>query len=370
MKFDIISYKRSTAETAFFGYGRAEAHAIIHAKSGLPFKTQLEAVLNVAKSLEKDLGGLQPVFKRYFLSDAANQAQFLPSEEPCATSRIQQAPLDGSKIAIFVVYRHDADFKNMGNGLWEDSQGRIIAGDAPHRAGNTHDLTVYHLARMADELERRGASLLDNCVRTWFMVRDVDLNYAGVVQGRNEEFERRGLNRQTHFITSTGIEGHPVCREETMAFNALCNTRLQPGQMGFIYGTTHLNPTIEYGVAFERGTTVDYRDRRHVYISGTASIDNKGRVVHPGNIEAQTRRMIENIGVLLAEAGCNRDDIAHLIVYLRDPSDYAAVKNVYDKLLPSVPRVIVLAPVCRPGWLVETECMAIKRADYPQYAQF
>ena len=370
MKFSTLKYSGATAEVALFPDGRAEAHAMIHASGARPFAAQLESVVNAASALANDLGALQPVFKRYFLSDAANQASCLPSCEPCAVSVIQQPPLDGSKIALWVVYQADATFVGTGDGRWEDSRGRMIVGDALPCSGNSHDLTVEHLSRLADCLEQRGASLLDNCVRTWFMVRDVDINYAGVVRGRNEEFDRRGLTRDTHFITSTGIEGRPVRQDETVAFNAVCDTRLVPGQMGFVYGASHLNPTIEYGVAFERGTTVDYRDRRHVYIPGTASIDNRGQVVHPGDIVAQTRRMIENIGVLLAEAGCGWDDLAHLIVYLRDPSDFQAVAAVYDEVLPAVPRVIVLAPVCRPGWLVETECMAIKSGDYPGYAPF
>ncbi len=370
MKYINFSYENSAAEVAVFNENRAEAHAIIHAVAGKPFGQQLEAVLGAAKLLGIELGGLSPVFKRYFLSDAANQSALLPTVEPCAVSHIQQPPLDGSKIALWVVFQADADFRNIGDGVWEDRRGRIIIGDGDSRQGDSHDLTVGHLTRVADLLEKRGGSLLENCVRTWFMVRDVDLNYAGVVSGRNEEFGRRGLSSLTHFISSTGIGGGPVCRDETVAFNAVCDTGLLPGQMGFVYGASHLNSTIDYGVAFERGTTIDYADRRHVYISGTASIDNKGNVVHPGDIVAQTRRMIENISVLLSEAGCTGNDIAHLIVYLRDVADFGAVKAVYDEALPQVPRVIVHAPVCRPGWLVETECMAIRSASCNGYARF
>ncbi|MDE6503547.1 MAG: hypothetical protein K2K78_03675, partial [Muribaculaceae bacterium] len=77
-------------------------------------------------------------------------------------------------------------------------------------------------------------------------------------------------------------------------------------------------------------------------------------------ILAQTERMTENIEVLLSEGGCGFSDLAHLIVYLRDISDYKAVDNYFASRLPDVPRLIVHAPVCRPGWLVEAECMAIK----------
>lgn len=348
---------------------RGELHVMIRVEGGIPFADQLGKVCDALETLTAATG-MSPVFKRYFLSDPANQAQLLPAGEPCAVSVIGQAPLDGSKIALWAVLERDADYRNLGDGLWGDTRGRLWLGDSKCETSDSRTMTIDYLASLSDRLENMGASLLDNCVRTWFMVRDVDVNYAGVVAGRNEEFSRRGLDRTTHFISSTGIGGVPVAAPAPVAFNALCDTRLKPGQMGFVYGASHLNPTIEYGVAFERGTTVDYSDRRHVYISGTASIDNHGDVVYPGDIRRQTLRMIENIRVLLAEAGCGDEDVAHLIVYLRDPADYAVVDEIFNEELPAAPRVILLAPVCRPGWLIETECMAVKKMTHAEYADF
>ena len=51
------------------------------------------------------------------------------------------------------------------------------------------------------------------------------------------------------------------------------------------------------------------------------------------------------------------------IVYLRDIADYAVVRPMFDERFPSVPTVFLLAPVCRPGWLIEMECMAVKQME-------
>ncbi len=123
----------------------------------------------------------------------------------------------------------------------------------------------------------------------------------------------------------------------------------------------YLNPTYEYGVAFERATSVDYDDRRHLFISGTASIDNKGDVVWPGDIRRQTLRMWENVGSLLEAASFGWEDVGQILVYLRDPADYAVVKAMFDERFRDIPCVILLAPVCRPGWLVEMERMAMRK---------
>jgi hypothetical protein len=36
---------------------------------------------------------------------------------------------------------------------------------------------------------------------------------------------------------------------------------------------------------------------------------------------------------------------------------------MYDERFPNHPRIIVHAPVCRAGWLIEMECMAVKKQD-------
>ncbi|MDE7111764.1 MAG: hypothetical protein K2O38_07680 [Muribaculaceae bacterium] len=366
VKYKTFTYSGAEAQTALFEYGRKEVHCIISPNQGLMFADQLDAVLTAERHLEKYFG-MTTVFKRYFLSDAANQASLLPSEEKCPVSRIQQPPLNGSKVALWVVMEQDADFQRADDGVWEDSRGRIILGDLDCEGENSREETVGCLERLAGAMASRGGSLAENCMRTWFMVHDVDRNYAGVVRGRNEVFAREGLNE--HFIASTGIGGSPV-DGSVVAFNAIADMTLRPGQMTYIKGASHLNPTIEYGVAFERATAVDYYDRRHVYVSGTASIDNKGQVVWPGDVARQTARMIENIEVLLAEAGCDKGDIMHLLVYLRDIADYDIVNEMFNELLPGIPRVIVLAPVCRPAWLIETECIAVRRASNPEYAEY
>ena len=121
---------------------------------------------------------------------------------------------------------------------------------------------------------------------------------------------------------------------------------------------------------FRSGTSVDFADRRHVYISGTASINNRGEIVHPFNVMKQLDRTLDNISTLLSEAECKMTDVVQMIVYLRDIADYSMVKNFFDKLHSNIPKVIVLAPVCRPGWLIEIECIAIKKIKNKKLPDF
>jgi enamine deaminase RidA (YjgF/YER057c/UK114 family) len=59
-----------------------------------------------------------------------------------------------------------------------------------------------------------------------------------------------------------------------------------------------------------------------------------------------------------------------MVVYLRDTADYGIVSDMYRERFPGRPYVIVHAPVCRPGWLIEMECMAVKQVNNPSLPAF
>ena len=126
-------------------------------------------------------------------------------------------------------------------------------------------------------MKKRFPGLLLFCgsIRTCFFVRDVDVNYAGVVKGRKEEFVRLGLTEKTHYLASTGIQGQIADSRSLVLLDAYAVDGLQAEQIRFLHAPEYLNPTYEYGVTFERGTAVEYGDRKHIFISGTASIGGK-----------------------------------------------------------------------------------------------
>ena len=113
-----------------------------------------------------------------------------------------------------------------------------------------------------------------------------------------------------------------------------------------------------------------YGDRKHLFISGTASIDSKGEVVYVGDVLRQTERMICNIEALLSEGGATMADVQMAIVYLRDMGDYEQVARLLAERLPELPYTITLAPVCRPKWLIEMECVAAVAATNEKFAKF
>ena len=359
--------------------GVCEYHAILRVTNPLlTYAEQVECLLGAYGSLlGGELKGAVAVFKRFFLSDAANQANYLQAlhaeHSDCALSVVEQPPLDGTKVAMWVYLQKGVQTKTLPNGIYEVSHGgyrHLWMAGACNQASNSEYQMRLLFNDYVMQLLENGCSLADNCIRTWLFVQNVDVNYAGVVKARNEVFVTQNLTDKTHFIASTGIAGRHANPKVFVQMDAYAVDGLQKEQIHYLYAPTHLNPTYEYGVSFERGTYVDYGDRRHVFISGTASINNKGEIMYPGDVRKQTERMWENVETLLKEADCGFEHVGHLLVYLRDIADYTVVKDMFDKRFPNIPKVFLLAPVCRPGWLVEMECMAILPKHNEAYQAF
>lgn len=371
-----VSIEVSTFSTV---NGVAEWHAMLHVDPlEDTFLGQYQRICMATDRLLKAemLQGAEMVFKRYFLSDSTNQQPLMQEDgSHCTISYIQQPPLDGSKVALWIYLQKGMEVHymtdNVQSAIIEHNGYRHIwTMGLMDNQGDSYQQTQTLLTQYEQVLVSHQANIADNCIRTWFFVRDVDTQYHGLVIARKQYFDYIGLTSDTHYISSTGIGGNPSDPKALVQLGAYTVTGFLPEQQRYLYAPTHLNRTSDYGVTFERGTLMQYGDRDHAYISGTASIDNRGEVVHVGDIRKQTLRMWENVEKLLEEADMTMEHCAQIIVYLRDTADYKIVSQMFSERFPEIPTVITLAPVCRPTWLIEMECIAIKENSNPLYADF
>ncbi|MDR0560234.1 MAG: hypothetical protein LBG92_08675 [Prevotellaceae bacterium] len=330
---------------------------------------------NIETAIEKIKAEYQNaslIFKRYFVSDAANQIEYI-KDVPCAVSAIEQSPADGSKVAVWLYLTDSCK-------IFKDSSGTMLMEHSAYR----HFFDVQMQFPEYDEvvetrlvfenytkmLAARGCSLAANCIRTWIFVNGVDNRYAGMVNERRIIFESEGLTSETHYIASTGIEGRHANPKSLIIMDAYSVQGVDSRQIKHIRATDYLNCTSEYGVTFERATSVEYGDRKHIFVSGTASINNRGEILHPKSVKNQLKRIFENIEALLCNAEASMNDIVQMIVYLRDIADYHIAKQYIDEHEICAPYIIVRAAVCRPGWLVEIECIAIKSVENNDFSAF
>lgn len=383
IEFDIHTYPDfgANAEVSAFRTenGISEYNVMLHStRLTSSFREQLEGLHNALHEIEDNMlcRRAHAVIKRYFLSDAANQTAVLEEQvgtfAPCAVSIVQQPPLNGSKVALWVYLQEGIPvLQRNGNGTFSykhNDYTHYWTGYRHISGGDSEQQTRALLEGYEKDLALHKCHIADNCVRTWFFVRDIDTNYAGVVRGRRDNFEQMGMTPATHYIASTGIQGSHADAGVKVMLDAYAVKGLKKNQMSYLYAPSHLNPTYEYGVTFERGVCMTYGDRQQLFISGTASIDNHGNVLNVGDIRNQTKRMWENVEALLAERQHNFGNVVQMIVYLRDIADYQIVKQMHEERFPNIPKVIVWAPVCRPTWLVEMECISIKESVNPEFA--
>jgi len=83
-------------------------------------------------------------------------------------------------------------------------------------------------------------------------------------------------------------------------------------------------------------------------------------IVDVGDIEAQTRQTLANVGAVLDEGGADWDDILKCNVYLRDMKDFQKMNQVFMEIFPDNPpaRTTVQTPMAEETMLVEIEAVA------------
>src|SRR5437764_6687049 len=66
-----------------------------------------------------------------------------------------------------------------------------------------------------------------------------------------------------------------------------------------------------------------------LFVSGQVSIDPASGAYVAGDIRAETRRVLENIGALLTAGGLDFSAVVRTTVFLADMNDFAAMNEVY-----------------------------------------
>lgn len=283
----------------------------------------------------------------------------------------EQPPASGVKLSLLGMCLSNITNKlRDGSIIWFDTTSGIRHIYAEHLVDSTADehsdsekQTERIFFYLQKKLSEFNTTIENSVLRTWIYTPHVDADYPGIVKARKDLFERIKLTKETHYIASTGIQGGTGGRFTRVSMDAYAVIGIPEKNIRYIHAPEYLCPTHDYGVTFERATAVKMGHTDFLFISGTASIDKKGDVVHPGDVERQTVRTLQNISALLDSAGFAKEDLSSFIVYLRDIADYRFTRPIIDHYLEHLPAVYVKAAVCRPGWLIEIEATAARFVD-------
>ncbi|AGT11344.1 RidA family protein [Paracoccus aminophilus] len=130
--------------------------------------------------------------------------------------------------------------------------------------------------------------------------------------------------------------------------------RIRPFNTKETYPEQNLNNDLSQGVV-ARGTMV--------FLRGQVAQDLDTReCLHVGDPAMQTRKTMENIKMLLEEAGSKMEHICRIVVYVTDIRYREAVYQEMGKHIKGVHPCstgIVVPALARPEWIVEIEATAV-----------
>jgi 2-iminobutanoate/2-iminopropanoate deaminase len=104
-----------------------------------------------------------------------------------------------------------------------------------------------------------------------------------------------------------------------------------------------------------------------LFLSGQIPLDPGSDTLVGGDIAAQARRVLENIGGILGAAGLGYADVVKTTVFLLDMNEFAAMNAVYGEFFPDPPPARSTVQVSRLPRDVRVEIDAIALASDRQF---
>ena len=99
-----------------------------------------------------------------------------------------------------------------------------------------------------------------------------------------------------------------------------------------------------------------------LFISGCVPVDSAGRLVGGDDVVAQTERVFEQIGLVLAASGAAAGDVVKVTVFLTDVDERPLVNTVRRRFFGEARPASTLVEVSRlaiPGARIEVEAIAL-----------
>jgi 2-iminobutanoate/2-iminopropanoate deaminase len=116
-----------------------------------------------------------------------------------------------------------------------------------------------------------------------------------------------------------------------------------------------------FGDRFAHVARLDLADGALLVLAGQVAVDETGAVVGPGDITAQSERIFELIGAILAAHGASFADVLHVRTFMTDLDDlagYGAVRGRYFTGRPPASTTVQVSRLFLPEALIEVEVLA------------
>jgi 2-iminobutanoate/2-iminopropanoate deaminase len=112
---------------------------------------------------------------------------------------------------------------------------------------------------------------------------------------------------------------------------------------------------------YSQAVVVPVGSQKMVFCSGQIALDPATGTVIEGDVAAQARQVLENLGAVLTAAGATFAHVVKTTVFLADMGDFATVNAIYGEKFPTDPpaRSTVAAAGLPRNVRVEIEAIAV-----------
>ena len=117
-----------------------------------------------------------------------------------------------------------------------------------------------------------------------------------------------------------------------------------------------LKDTYSYGIVVPLG------DKEMIFVTGQIAAKN-GEAVAPNNIEEQTEYVFKAVNDILKAGNSSLDDVAKVVIYLRDIKDFpkvSPIRNKFFKKAKPVSTLVEISNLVRKGCDIEIDVIAVR----------
>lgn len=230
-------------------------------------------------------------------------------------------------------------------------------------AGQDPQATPAAQARSVLETMEEALHLADmdmsNVLRTWFHNDQILDWYDEFNRVRNGFFQERGVFEGL-IPASTGIG--VANRNGAALLGGLLAVKAQPGAVRVGVADSPLQGAASaYGSSFSRAVHIDSATQRRLLVSGTASIDERGRSVQLADTGLQINLTMRVVHAILKAQGMDWADVTRAIAFFKNADDAGLWQDYCrEHELTKLPVLPVHADVCRDDllWEIEVDALA------------
>ena len=117
---------------------------------------------------------------------------------------------------------------------------------------------------------------------------------------------------------------------------------------------------LDLGTFMKAPVSPAVRANGFVFVSGYVPMNPETGKADLGSIEVQTRRTLENVKLVLEEAGSSLEKVVKVNIFISEEKDYQGLNSVYREFFPNnfPARRTIIANLIG-GFRVEIDCIAV-----------